>query len=110
MSLWNERTPRLTAAGNGVFDTWEILPEERRQELRARYLADYVSFARELGFYRDRLQGFDAKSSHPLKNVPVLHSSDLRGLVPPVSKDLVTGGVTDYTVFQSGGTTGTPKS
>ncbi len=104
MSLWSEKGNR------GVYDSWEILPEDRRAELRAKYLADYIAFARELEYYRDRLAGFDAKSSHPLKHVPVLNSSDVRELVPPVSRRLVTGGVNDYTVFQSGGTTGTPKS
>jgi len=104
MSLWTEKSKRQ------FYDPWEFMPEDRRIEFRGRYLADYVNFARELEFYRDRLEGFDPKSSRPMKNVPVLQSSDVRELVPPVSRRLVTGGANDYTVFQSGGTTGTPKS
>ena len=102
MSLWNERSKKQ------FYDSWEFLPEDRREELKRRYLNDYIGFSRELKYYRDRLEGYDGNSGHPLKHVPVLNSSDIRELVPPVSFDLVTGGARDYTVFQSGGTTGTP--
>ncbi len=104
MSLWADKSKRQ------FYDSWEFMPEDRRQELKRRFLKDYIHFSRELKYYGDRTQGYDGNSSHPLKAVPVLNSSDIRDLLPPISNALVTGGLRDYTVFQSGGTTGSPKS
>ena len=74
-------------------------------------LDQYIRFAADsLPFYRDRLASYESSASAPLKNVPVLTSADLRDILPPVSDRLVAGGVKDYTVFQSGGTTGVPKT
>jgi len=93
------------------YDNWEFMPEERRRILMAENLDNYIRFvADSLPYYHDRLASYDAKASSPLKNVPVLTSTDLREILPPVSNRLVVGGQKDYTVFQSGGTTGVPKT
>jgi len=93
------------------YDHWEFLPEERRQILMREFLDEYVRFSADsLPFYHDRLAQYDSKASSPLSAVPVLTSSDLRDLLPPAATTLVVGGQKDYTVFQSGGTTGVPKT
>src|SRR5688572_11836275 len=86
------------------------MPEEKRQILMKENLDAYIRFAAELAFYRDRLNVYEPGATHPLSRVPLLSSSDLRDLVPPASDRLVVGGAKDYTVFQSGGTTGIPKT
>lgn len=92
------------------YDNWEFLPEERRRVVMRENLDEYVRFASQLAYYRDRLAAYDPTSDTPLAKVPTLSSSDLRGLVPPFADTLVTGGTRDFTVFQSGGTTGVPKT
>ena len=97
---------------NGAFfDRWESLPEEKRQLEKNALLAGYISFARSQSpFYQERLSGFDPKASHPLEKVPVLTSEDIRQVVPPLGNKLLVTGASGYTVFQSGGTTGLPKT
>ena len=92
-------------------DAWENLnSSERTAEIRRR-LADYVEFARNTSpFYAHRLTAFDLKAPNPLAGVPVLQSSDLRENLPPYGKDLISSESAGFTVFQSGGTTGVPKS
>lgn len=92
------------------FDSWEAAPESVRRRERARRLADYVRHARGLAFYRGRLAGFAPRSEHPLSQVPPLLPEDLRRLLPPAGKGLLSPGNAGYTVFQSGGTTGSPKT
>ncbi|MBI4678637.1 MAG: hypothetical protein HY748_13750 [Elusimicrobia bacterium] len=92
------------------YDPWEAASEAVRRRVMRRRLADYAAWARRLPFYRDRLAGFDPKAEHPLLKVPVLASDDLRDLVPPKSERLLTAKKGGCTVFQSGGTTGSPKS
>src|SRR5437016_3837940 len=95
----------------GFFDPWESLPEEKRRILIKKNLDEYVEFAGQgLAFYRDRLAAYDPSAEMPLAGVKTLTSVDLRELVPPNGNTLVTGGSRDYTVFQSGGTTGLPKT
>lgn len=94
------------------YDSWEYQEESVRTRTIREALDRYVRFARESTvFYKDRLSAYDAQSDFPLTRVPVLNASELRNLVPPVSRELLSqtaGG--DFTVFQSGGTTGVPKT
>jgi len=76
-----------------------------------RRLADYVAYARRrVPFYRERLASFEPRAEHPLARIPVLESCDLRRLLPPRNRRLVADGEEGWTVFQSGGTTGLPKT
>lgn len=101
----------LAQRSRQFYDAWEFMPEEKRRILRKESLDAYIHFAASsLPYYRDRLAQYARDAEFPLKNVPVLSSSDLRTLLPPVADTLVTGGAKDYTVFQSGGTTGVPKT
>jgi phenylacetate-coenzyme A ligase PaaK-like adenylate-forming protein len=93
------------------YDRWESTPEVEREHVIRTRLEEYVTFAREhVPCYRERLERYDPKSPHPLAEVPVLHSTEFRQLVPPVSRALCSSRKNDFTVFQSGGTTGIPKS
>src|SRR5438876_10675350 len=90
-------------------DRWETArPSERESAIR-RNLDDYVRLARGVPFYRERLEGYAPGEEHPLKSVPVLNSNQLRELLPPKSTALLASGAA-YNVFQSGGTTGFPKT
>ena len=105
MTLLADRSKRR------FYDNWEFMPEERRQILMRENLYNYIQFAAgSLPYYHDRLAQFDSRASQPLRLVPALTSTDLRELLPPVASTLVVGGQRDYTVFQSGGTTGVPKT
>ncbi|MBX9766272.1 MAG: hypothetical protein K2X47_03290 [Bdellovibrionales bacterium] len=97
--------------GNNLKDPWEYLSEsDRTQGVRAR-LAEYIEFAKKTApFYATRLNSFDPESPFPLAHVPVLQSSDLRENLPPFGSALISSAAEGYTVFQSGGTTGIPKS
>ncbi|MBI5209766.1 MAG: hypothetical protein HY927_07340 [Elusimicrobia bacterium] len=92
------------------YDPWEAAPEDARRRASRRRLADYVRWARRIPFYRDRLAGFDPRSDFPLSRVPPLRSSDLRALLPPRSSRLLSSKTAGLNVFQSGGTTGFPKT
>jgi phenylacetate-coenzyme A ligase PaaK-like adenylate-forming protein len=93
------------------YDAWENLDAKTRERERRRKLDEYVNFAlQHVSWYRDKLDKYAPKSDHPLHDVPVMSSSDLRTLVPPVSDKLLVPGVKGYSVFQSGGTTGIPKT
>lgn len=92
-------------------DQWEAIHADERQSLVLKHLAEFIQFSQtRVPFYRDRLSDFDIKSDFPLKNIPVMTSDTLRELVPPVSHALLSEDTRDFTVFQSGGTTGFPKS
>ncbi len=93
------------------YDAWESKSEDARRRAIGLKLKDYIRFAaRNVPFYRERLSAFDPKAEHPLAKIPVLGSEDLRGLVPPASLGLLSTNTGDYNVFQSGGTTGFPKT
>lgn len=93
------------------FDPWESAPPAARERARRRRLEEYAGFAAaNVRFYRERLRSFDARAEHPLARVPVLKSDDLRGLLPPSGTGLLSERTTGYNVFQSGGTTGFPKT
>ncbi|MBI5623561.1 MAG: hypothetical protein HY924_07275 [Elusimicrobia bacterium] len=92
------------------YDLWETAGEAVRRRETRRRLAEYLAWACRVPFYRNRLAAADLKAEHPLAGVPSLTSDDLRALVPPSSGRLLTRKTGGYTVFQSGGTTGFPKS
>jgi phenylacetate-CoA ligase len=93
------------------YDAWESLNEDQRQSHIRAALQQYVLYARQTSaFYADRLSAVDFQATHPLEKVPVLTADDLRTLVPPQGNLLLQKGLQGYTIFQSGGTTGTPKS
>lgn len=97
--------------GRPFFDEWESQPESVRQKVIGERLAEYIGFAREnVEFYRERLEGFEPGSPFPLARVPVLTANELREVLPPKSNGLVMGDGKFCTVFQSGGTTGFPKT
>ncbi len=94
-----------------IYDRWEVEPEEKRASVTRAHLAEYVDFAREkVPYYRERCASFDHTAEFPLKNVPSLTSSELRTLLPPRSSELLTDTTCPVNVFQSGGTTGSPKT
>lgn len=93
------------------YDAWESVGGDERATRTRAHLNEFIIFCREhVPYYRTRLEGFDAKATYPLANVPVMDSTDLRELVPPTSFALLSRDTRDFTVFQSGGTTGFPKS
>ncbi len=103
MNLLQQRQGRF-------YDVWEtVSPADRQREI-SRRLGEYLEYARRVPFYRERLATARLDSDQPLREVPVLTSTDLRDIVPPVSEKLLAIAGGDYTVFQSGGTTGTPKT
>ncbi|MBI4802160.1 MAG: phenylacetate--CoA ligase family protein [Elusimicrobia bacterium] len=93
------------------YDKWEALDEEKRGKFIFRNLDEYVRFAAgRAPFYKKRLANYNRNSEFPLAGVPALAPAQLRALLPPLSRALVVGGKTAYNVFQSGGTTGSPKT
>lgn len=103
--------PTLFKSGTGPFyHEFEALDQERRREFVRGSLARIIELARQTPFYRERLQGIDLKSEYPLCDVPVLTSSDLRAHVPPSGRSLLSREGLNCSVFQSGGTTGVPKT
>lgn len=95
------------------YDLWEQFSEERRQEIIRSRLNDIVNHAvTNTPYYRkigERYQ-VDIKKEHPLSGIPILTSSHLKELLPPLGSDLLSRDDKAYTIFQSGGTTGLPKT
>ena len=99
------------AIAPNAYDDWELAPEDERQRVIADRLDSFIGFCRDaLPYYRDRLPGYAPSATHSLAEVPVMTASDLRAAVPPEGRSLVTNDSEPRTVFQSGGTTGTPKT
>jgi phenylacetate-CoA ligase len=93
------------------YDWWEVEGKEARFHSIHDNLHQYLDFARErVPFYRERLSSVRRGTEFPLKNVPVLTSDDLREHLPPRSDALMATTQEAVTVFQSGGTTGSPKT
>lgn len=93
------------------YDEWESAPEELRARVIRNRLDEYIRYAQEnVPFYRERLSCCDKEGDYPLQQVPVLKSEELRELLPPKTNKLLTQTTNAYTVFQSGGTTGSPKT
>lgn len=104
MSLYHRRQ-------GPFYDSWETLGETKRNEIISKSLAEYVRFAaRSSPFYKKRLANYDKSGAFPLSRVPVLTPAQLRELLPPAGGALMAGGASACSVFQSGGTTGTPKT
>lgn len=108
-TLLEKKMPGLSSTT--FYDAWESAgPSERVATIR-KNLDEYITFAREkCSYYTERLSAYDPQAEYPLGKVPVLNASDVRELVPPQGKGLVVDPGLGFTVFQSGGTTGTPKS
>lgn len=103
--------PRRSPGATPFYDPWESLAEDERRSLTSRRLAEYVAYARAcVPFYRERLAAYRPASDQPLAAVPVLKSDDLRRMLPPAGSRLLADKAAAYTVFQSGGTTGFPKT
>jgi phenylacetate-CoA ligase len=96
--------------GHRFFEAWEEMKDEPRRAECRRRLDDYIRHAQQLPYYQERLSGYDPDAEHPLANVPVMHPDELKALLPPFGRDIVVGESDDYCVFQSGGTTGFPKT
>ncbi|NDC25096.1 MAG: phenylacetate--CoA ligase family protein [Proteobacteria bacterium] len=69
-----------------------------------------LSNALKLAAHNNRLKAYQPKAAHPLQEVPPLESSEVRSSLPPHSDNLVVPTSEQFTVFQSGGTTGMPKT
>jgi len=93
------------------YDPYEALPQGEREVIMRARLKEILIYARENSpFYRERLAQADLNSANPLKNVPYLIAQNLRDNLPPVNRNLLTSLDNGFTVFQSGGTTGIPKT
>ncbi len=101
----------MTPPSRPFYDDWESAsPAERERVIRER-LEAYIRFASENSpFYRDRLKKFDPRSPHPLAEIAPLSGGDLRDVLPPLGRSLLTTQTGGYSVFQSGGSTGIPKT
>lgn len=98
-------------ADGAYHDKWESLDANDRSTQVRKKLHDYIQFVKSsTPFYSDRLSAYDAKADHPLRHVPVLKAEHLREHVPPFGSKLLSNSDQYYTVFQSGGTTGIPKT
>lgn len=97
-------------ASGRFYDEWEALPEKEREREISKRLDEYIGYARQLPFYEQRLTGYNPHSTSPLQEVPSLTATDLRPALPPQGTGLVLDRSNGFTVFQSGGTTGVPKS
>ncbi|HTL12531.1 MAG TPA: hypothetical protein VL588_08600, partial [Bdellovibrionota bacterium] len=94
-----------------MYDSWEIETAQAREDVIRARLDEYVRHAKKnLPYWRDRLSAYDPKAEHPLLGVPAMGSDDLRPGLPPQGSDLVAHAGAAITYFQSGGTTGMPKS
>ncbi|MBF0410472.1 MAG: hypothetical protein HQM10_24215 [Candidatus Riflebacteria bacterium] len=94
------------------YDKWEQEPQETREKVIRSRLEDYIGLALSTAgsFYQPRIGKINFSDNQPLKNVPIMKSQDLRELLPPKNNILNGKRTTDFTVFQSGGTTGAPKT
>ncbi|MCC7441050.1 MAG: hypothetical protein IT285_05435, partial [Bdellovibrionales bacterium] len=94
-----------------IFDSWEVESAQTRQDVIRARLGEYVDYARErVPYWAERLASYDPKAEHPLAALPPLTSDDLRPLLPPQGMGLLADPKAAITYFQSGGTTGMPKS
>lgn len=95
------------------FHPFESYTEEQRQVWIRQQLKDiYTHAVSHSEYYQKKFDGLqlDMNDTYPLKKFPTLAASDLRENLPPVNNALLTQTQTGYSVFQSGGTTGAPKT
>jgi phenylacetate-coenzyme A ligase PaaK-like adenylate-forming protein len=106
LSFYRSRSHQLR-----FYDAWEELSEDQRQEEIFKRLSHFIeNSARSVPFYENRLAGFDPRSAHPLKEVPVLAADEVRQASLPSSSLIVAKDFQTINVFQSGGTTGGAKT
>lgn len=103
-------TSLLTKKTGSFYDVWEETPNGQKEPIMRTALREYVSHAKKLPFYQERLNNVRMDDEYPLKNVEPLCSGDLRAGLPPLGSGLMAPVDSSFTVFQSGGTTGTPKT
>ncbi len=93
------------------YDSWESLNQDKRNDFIHESLKTFITNCRDNSpFYQERLADYNPKNPTDLTKLPTMDSDTLRDLVPPVSFKLLSREVRDYSVFQSGGTTGFPKT
>ncbi len=95
------------------FHECESWSEEQRQAHTSLALRSLVTLAKEKSkYYQGTLSDYqiDFNAEYPLAKLPIITGADLRSLVPPVSRDILTSDTNHFNVFQSGGTTGVPKT
>lgn len=103
--LWNQ--------GLGpVYDQWETLSADERSLHGKAQLKTYIEFAKNQSpYWKSALRNWKWNEDSPLDGVPPLSSSQLRkALDLPQGEGLFTRSDQAFSVFQSGGTTGRPKS
>jgi phenylacetate-CoA ligase len=102
----------LLESREGLFyDQWESLSTAVRNDLIASRLREYVLYAKTSApFYKQRLDNFALESNYPLAKVAVLEASELRLHLPINGNQMMADQSGNHTVFQSGGTTGMPKT
>lgn len=98
-------------ACGSFYDKWEVLNRKEQDEQQRKSLLNYIKFAKEkVSYYKERLSDVNERDENPLIKIPPMISNDLRPLLPPLSTKLLSEETNSYTVFQSGGTTGFPKT
>ncbi|MEL6546094.1 MAG: AMP-binding protein, partial [Myxococcota bacterium] len=96
---------------DGFFDDWEIASAQTRIDLIRSRLDSHIAYCRTaVPFFHERLDGFDPTAGAALQNVPQMGANDLRTHLPPAGDALLGPDRLAITMFQSGGTTGMPKS
>jgi len=104
-------TSLLHQRSGKFYDAWESLDEGARLRAVRSRLDEYIEYSvKNVPFYRGRLAAYGRDGRHPLAGVPCMTAAELRELLPPKSDELVVGKGKVYNVFQSGGTTGVPKT
>ena len=94
------------AENNTYFDSWESLSSAAKNEHIEKKIARIIALAMETPFYQSRV----SQNKPSLSDFPILLSNDLRENLPPINNNLLTKNTNAYNVFQSGGTTGKPKT
>jgi phenylacetate-CoA ligase len=96
------------------YHEYESWSETKRQHWIRNQLNNIITYATSHSKYYSKTFYTDLKlninDEYPLANYPLLTSDVLRKNIPPINNNLLTSNTHGYTVFQSGGTTGTPKT
>jgi len=104
MNLWNSKSGEF-------YDEWETASEELRQETINSRLKEYLNFAKDCApFFKLKNYSINYSNDFPLKDLAPMTSDDIAPNVPPQGNSLLTRQPNDCIVFQSGGTTGMPKT
>jgi phenylacetate-CoA ligase len=95
------------------YDFWEAETTSKKEDVIRHRLNEIVEFSvSKTNFYKKKFKdlSLNLRDAYPLKNFPTLKPEELRTGLPPVSHDLLSQLTHSYSVFQSGGSTGTPKT